>query len=259
MKKKIIKGIFIIVCVLLAITLGGSSLLYNEYEMIKTTSQECQTLSFDNREKFETCVKNKNSLSDEYAEVKAKYEDLSARLANIKDRNDLLKRDIILYIEIKYQHIPDVLAKNIAENVVEICSKEKMSPELVMGIIQVESSFNPMAISNKNARGLMQVMPMWAKEFKLRRVNDLHNVDINILSGIKVLKIHIKEENGNLDKGLYRYVNKDKTYADSVYNAIGKFVSFRITIDNNGKDNNQEGDTEENDDRNDKTTGKINK
>jgi len=127
------------------------------------------------------------------------------------------------------------LYNEIALQIATISQKENVSPELVVGITQVESSFNPMAISSKNARGLMQVMPMWVKHFKLNKVCDLHNVDVGISIGIKVLKVHIEEEGGDISKGLYKYVNKDRSYVKKVYTAMGKFVIFRTIVDNKGE------------------------
>ena len=136
-----------------------------------------------------------------------------------------------MYVDKKFQIIPRTVALDIAEQVLAMSKKENISPELVVGIIQVESGFNPMAISKKNARGLMQVMPEWAPKFNLKKVSDLHDIDTNIQCGIKVLKIHIEEGKGSISKGLYYYVGKSDSYAAKVYEAMGKFVAFRSTID----------------------------
>lgn len=143
-----------------------------------------------------------------------------------KEPMDILTIDIKKYISGNYPTIPSILSEEMAKQIVRLSFEEKISPELIVAIIQVESSFNPMAISNKNARGLMQVMPMWAKEFKLKKVCELHNIDTGIRIGIKVLKIHIQEQNGDLSEGLYYYVNKDRSYVENVYKAMGEFVLF---------------------------------
>lgn len=156
---------------------------------------------------------------------------LKKRIEGIKNADDLLKRDIFLYVDKKFQIIPRTVALDIAEQVLTMSKKENISPELVVGIIQVESGFNPMAISKKNARGLMQVMPEWAPKFNLKKVSDLHDIDTNIQCGTKVLKIHIEEGKGSISKGLYYYVGKSDSYAAKVYEAMGKFVAFRSTID----------------------------
>ena len=171
---------------------------------------------------------------------------LQKRLEGIKNQDDLLRRDIELYIDQKFKVIPKVLCKDIAVNVVKYSKEHDVSPELVIGIIQVESRFNPSAISKKGARGLMQVMPEWVKKFNIKDIEDLHDVDTNINAGIKVLKIHIeKDGGGSVKKGLYYYVGKDTSYADTVYNAMGKFVSFRYTVGDAKIKNGDDDETEE--------------
>jgi hypothetical protein len=165
-----------------------------------------------------------------------------ARMEGIKDKDDLLKRDIELYITHRYRKIPNSVAKTIAHTVVDMTKKEDISAELVVGIIEVESGFNPTITGVKtkygHARGLMQLMPEWAPKFKLKSKFDFHDIDINIASGIKVFKIHLKEGKGKISEGLYFYVNKDRSYVDKVYRAMGKFVSFRSTIDDDEKTEN---------------------
>lgn len=169
----------------------------------------------------------------------AELEKSKARIAGIKNNDDLLKRDIELYIRHTYKKVPKSVAKTIAVFLVDQSKKEDVSPELMVGIMQVESMFNPMAVGPKtkygHARGLMQVMPEWAKKFGLDTKYDLHDIDTNITSGIKVFKIHLEEGKGKISEGLYLYVNKDRSYVDKVYNAMGKFVSFRSTVDDDEK------------------------
>lgn len=187
-------------------------------------------------------------LTTELISTANELEKSKARIAGVKGQDDLLKRDIELYIRGRYRKVPKVVAQKIASNVVDIAKKEEVSPELLIGIIQVESQFNPMAVGPKTrygyARGLMQIMPAWAKKFELESLYDLHDVDINIAFGVRVFKIHLKEKGGNISKGLYAYVNKDSAYVDKVYNAMGRFVSFRSTIDDSEKSEESETETE---------------
>lgn len=157
--------------------------------------------------------------------------EVTNRLKGIKNNTDLLKRDIFLYIDKVFQIVPRSVAVAIADTILLVSKKEEISPELIMAIIEVESAFNPMAISKANARGLMQVMPEWAPKFNLKRVSDLHDIHTGIECGVKVLKIHIDESKGDITKGLFRYVGGSKAYSGRVYEAIGKFVSFRSTVD----------------------------
>ena len=223
MKKKETKTVYKVLFILISficIGLAGLSIFKITQQNLKIKNLETKLASTSNE-----LVKSK------------------ARIAGVKGQDDLLKRDIELYIRGRYRKVPKVIAQRIASIVVDISKKEEVSPELLIGIIQVESQFNPMAVGPKTkygyARGLMQIMPAWSKKFELESLYDLHDVDINITSGVKVFKIHLKENKGSISKALYYYVNKDKAYVDKVYNAMGRFVSFRSTIDDNEKSEEQ--------------------
>ncbi len=56
---------------------------------------------------------------------------------------------------------------------------------LVKAIMQAESSFNPYAVSNKGARGLMQMMPQIASRYGVR---DIYNPVENIRAAVQHLK-----------------------------------------------------------------------
>jgi len=59
-----------------------------------------------------------------------------------------------------------------------------IDPVFVKAVIQVESNFNAACVSNKGARGLMQLMPETAKRFK---VDQVHDPDQNIRGGVTYL------------------------------------------------------------------------
>jgi len=206
---------------LLGFTLLNKTIEIKQLKIAEVSAQ-AKTLKVEQQLLIKT--KTLNNCDDELKKLRD-------RMAGIKTVDDLLKRDIFLYIDKRFQKIPKTISQEIADQVVTQSKEKNVSPELIIGIIQVESAFNPMAISSKNARGLMQVMPEWAKKFDLKKVSDLHDIDTNITSGIKVLRIHIEEAKGNISKGLYRYVGKSDPYAGKVYEAMGKFVAFRSTID----------------------------
>lgn len=56
---------------------------------------------------------------------------------------------------------------------------------LVKAVMRAESSFNPYAVSNKGARGLMQMMPETASRYGVR---DIYNPSENIRAGVQHLK-----------------------------------------------------------------------
>jgi soluble lytic murein transglycosylase-like protein len=62
----------------------------------------------------------------------------------------------------------------------------RVDATLVRAVIQVESDFDPMCVSHKGARGLMQLMPETAKYYGVKQV---HDPEENIRAGI----LHLRE------------------------------------------------------------------
>jgi len=75
--------------------------------------------------------------------------------------------------------------KQIAEIVDKAAQAHQVDPLLVHSIIQVESNYNPYAISNKGAEGLMQLMPSTAS---MLGVSNSFDPQQNIEAGVKYLK-----------------------------------------------------------------------
>lgn len=80
----------------------------------------------------------------------------------------------------------------------------RLPPELVLAVIEVESNFNPFAISGAGARGLMQVMPFWLKQIG-RPDDSLFRVHTNLRFGCTILRYYLDKEKGNLFHALARY------------------------------------------------------
>ncbi|MEM6794225.1 MAG: lytic transglycosylase domain-containing protein [Acidobacteriota bacterium] len=79
--------------------------------------------------------------------------------------------------------------------------KQGLSPRLVQAVIQVESGYNPKALSSKGAMGLMQLMPGTAS---ILGVRDPWNSDQNIWGGARYLREQL-ERFGQLELALAAY------------------------------------------------------
>ena len=67
-------------------------------------------------------------------------------------------------------------------------AREGVDPRLVKAVIQVESAYQPKALSRKGAAGLMQLMPDTARRYA---VSNPYDPGTNIAAGIKHLKMLI--------------------------------------------------------------------
>lgn len=74
-------------------------------------------------------------------------------------------------------------------------TRHNLVPDLVRALIQVESNFNPLAVSPKGAQGLMQLMPETARRYGVR---DIFNPEENLSGGIRYLSDLLRMFNGNL-------------------------------------------------------------
>ena len=73
---------------------------------------------------------------------------------------------------------------------------------LVKAVIQAESRFNPLAVSPVGAKGLMQLMPMIAKEYGAADPLDAKQ---NVFAGVKYLSNLLDRYNGNVSMALAGY------------------------------------------------------
>ncbi|MDD4376053.1 MAG: lytic transglycosylase domain-containing protein [Clostridia bacterium] len=93
----------------------------------------------------------------------------------------------------------------------EAASINKVDPNLIYAIIKQESKFDPKVISNKDAKGLMQVMESTAKEVAadidyIDEDNlDLFNPEINIAIGSKYYRWLLDRYDGNMRLALCAY------------------------------------------------------
>jgi soluble lytic murein transglycosylase-like protein len=79
-----------------------------------------------------------------------------------------------------------------------------LDPQLVLALIQVESSFRKFAVSRSGARGYMQVMPFWIGLVG-RKGDNLFNLRTNLRYGCVILKHYLKVDRGDLFRALARY------------------------------------------------------
>lgn len=105
---------------------------------------------------------------------------LARRMPNLTERIDFLKT-------VKYE-----------------AERAGLDPQLVLGLIQVESGFKKYAVSTAGARGYMQVMPFWVRLIG-NRGDNLFHLRTNLRYGCTILRHYLDIEKGDLFRALGRY------------------------------------------------------
>jgi hypothetical protein len=111
--------------------------------------------------------------------------------------------DIIAFDPVELLTVDDFNAERLLQPVImEASERYKVDHAMIRAIIRAESSYNFMAISNKGAEGLMQLMPKTAKELG---VTDSFNPTQNIDAGVRYFKQLLKRFKGNVRLALAAY------------------------------------------------------
>ena len=121
---------------------------------------------------------------DNPQEAQAWLEVMSARLAS-KVPDEFMRRRLLTAVHYE-------------------ATRAGLDPQLVLGLIQVESGFKKYALSTAGARGYMQVMPFWAKLIGNEESNLFH-MRTNLRFGCTILRHYLDIEKGDLFRALGRY------------------------------------------------------
>ena len=103
------------------------------------------------------------------------------------------------------RRIPDRKARQeLLRTVHYEATRARLDPQLVLGVIEVESGFRKYAVSRAGARGYMQVMPFWIKMIG-QPGHNLFHLRTNLAYGCAILRHYLDMENGDYWRALGRY------------------------------------------------------
>lgn len=85
--------------------------------------------------------------------------------------------------------------KKVVDIVIRLAPRYGVEPRLAMAVIRAESNFDPLAVSPRNAQGLMQLIPETAERFNVRKPFDPEQ---NIRGGLAYLRWLLAYFKGNV-------------------------------------------------------------
>ena len=135
-------------------------------------------------------------VSSALSQVSARYQDPQQRINDVIWLSTMSER-----LEAR---VPDPFYRiRLLQTVLDESRFAGVDPQLVLAVIDVESSFRRNAVSNAGALGMMQVMPFW-KAVYARPDDDLFNPIVNIRYGCNILR-HYMDRYDNVRNALAAY------------------------------------------------------
>jgi len=116
--------------------------------------------------------------------------------------------------------------------IAQVARESGLPPELIHAVVRAESAYDPKALSNKGARGLMQLMPATARRYG---VKDSWDAEQNLRGGASYLKDLLQMFDQDLELAVAAYnagENAVKRYGrkippyDETRNYVRKVVKF---------------------------------
>ncbi|NYT61331.1 transglycosylase SLT domain-containing protein [Alcaligenaceae bacterium] len=153
-------------------------------------------------------------------------------LAKSLEHRRLLRAEREAKIQAQTQYLATKFSQNESaiREYVELAWKEAskrsgMSPELLIAMMQKESSLRPKVQSSYGAQGLMQVVRRWHPD-KLHPSESLFDPEVNIRVGADVLAEYLEEADGSLSKALRKYSGNARGYATIVLSESSKLAAL---------------------------------
>ena len=106
-----------------------------------------------------------------------------------------------------------------------VAPEYQLAPQLVLAVMASESNFDPLAVSSKNAQGLMQLIPATAERFKVRKISDPAQ---NIRGGMAYLRWLLAYFEGDIALTLAAY-NAGERAVDR-YRGIPPYAETRFYV-----------------------------
>ncbi len=175
--------------------------LWNLLQKIKDSNVKERVLSSPSSPNpaRETAKKIESVIELDNEDVKKEFSQVLEEIrekVNIRIDKSFPKNEVISYTK----DLKD--AKSIEDLIVRLSKKHGVDPALVKAVVEVESDFDPKAMSSVGAKGLMQIMPDTAKDLGIK---DPFDPEDNLEGGIRYLKRLLNKYDNDISLALAAY------------------------------------------------------
>jgi hypothetical protein len=137
---------------------------------------------------------------------------LSRHMERLRSAGDETVDYVTLYQEhvapveavLRKRGVSERTARQVAWPLVQHSYRRGLDPAFVVSIVLIESGGKPNATSFVGARGLMQVMPLWAGHWRGCGRN-LYDIEANLCAGTSILAWYLQRNPGDEHKALLGY------------------------------------------------------
>ena len=144
------------------------------------------------------------SFLEELKQLSVENTDLKEQIVTLTKGN----KNIVPIINRLRPQLDNKIVGEISEAIVKYSREYRFPPEFITHLVHRESAFNVLAVSNKGAVGLMQVLPKYHED-KMKEMginsSQLFHIDNNIKLGCWILRDYYNNT-GSIEKALTKYV-----------------------------------------------------
>lgn len=205
------------------IPLAAPLLLFGGWGLGKTTTER-------------VALPEDTSVRVAYERPRIEIEALGSLMERIRSDGDRTVSYVSLYADhvepvekvLRKRGVSSSTARQIAWPLVENSYRRGLDLSMVVSVMLVESEGKPTATSPVGARGLMQVMPLWAGDMRScpgKTASDLYNIGTNLCYGTGILAWYMDRFDGDTRRALLGYngcvrgtnTPDCKRYPDKIY------------------------------------------
>jgi soluble lytic murein transglycosylase-like protein len=163
--------------------IGPLAILAVAFMLVSEAGHAAQVQDVALREKLREAMEDSTSFPDRF-DAQVWLTDMAMRLGpQVRDPNER----VTILMQVHWE-----------------ATRTGLPPEMVLAVIDIESAFDPYAISSAGAQGLMQVMPFWLDEIG-HPGDRLVDIQTNLRMGCTILKYYYDMEDGDWAPALARY------------------------------------------------------